>query len=72
MSTNQFWLVWNPAGHAPTVKHYSSNSAKQEAERLASCNDGQDFYVLEAVSMCRVKRVEWTRLRNDNEIEIPF
>lgn len=35
-----FWMVWNPQGHSPTVKHPSALAAKAEAERLARTNPG--------------------------------
>lgn len=44
----RFWLVWNPAGHAPTHEHTAEHRAKAEASRLAELNPGQPFYVLEA------------------------
>lgn len=42
----QFWMVWNPEGNAPTVPHESEYSARREAERLARGHMGQRFYVL--------------------------
>ena len=65
----QFWLVWNPQGHSPTVKHPMIYQAKAEAERLARDNPGQKFYVLSAVGMCEYQAVTWQRL--DGE-DIPF
>lgn len=47
---NEFWMVWNPAGRAPTYKHGNRGSAQREAERLAEANPGQSFYVLHAIS----------------------
>jgi hypothetical protein len=42
------WLVWSPTGHAPHYRHDSKQSAVTEARRLATCNPGQDFFVLRA------------------------
>jgi hypothetical protein len=57
----QFWMVWNPAGRAPTVKHDTEKSARAEAERLAKANPGQTFVVLRAIGACEtVKPVTWT------------
>lgn len=42
----QFWMVWNPEGNAPTMPHDSESAARREAERLARNHIGQRFYVL--------------------------
>jgi hypothetical protein len=47
---NAFWMVWNPNGHAPTHKHETRRGAELEAERLARCNRGQRFIVLQSIS----------------------
>lgn len=53
----QFWMVWNPAGHAPTREHSTEESARTEAERLLrEYPDGQ-FYVLEAIGVVLMKAV---------------
>ena len=44
-----FWLVWNPDGHAPTVKHSAVSKAFAEADRLAMLNPGQKFFVMAAI-----------------------
>lgn len=46
-----FWMVWNPAGGAPTHQHGSLELAQQEAERLARKQPGRKFYVLEALEL---------------------
>lgn len=64
-----FWLVWNPAGRAPTYKHTSRGSAKAEAERLANLCPGETFVVLQSV--CEVERPQplvWREYSDD----IPF
>jgi hypothetical protein len=43
-----FYVVWNPRGGNPRVRHDYEGQAEQEAERLARENPGQQFYVLRA------------------------
>lgn len=42
----QFWMVWNPEGRAPTYRHETGESARDEAKRLARIHPGQTFVVL--------------------------
>lgn len=46
MSESAYWYVWNMSGHRPQHKHWSRKSAIKEAERLATINEGERFYVL--------------------------
>lgn len=55
-----FWMVWSPQGRAPTHRHLSARSAKDEAERLASLNPGTEFIVLASVGTCVKREVQWT------------
>lgn len=48
--SQQFWVIWCPQGGAPTKKHGSYNSARDEAVRLWKNNPGKDFYILQPVS----------------------
>lgn len=66
-----FWVVWNPEHGVPTVRHSALNDAKRESERLAIANEGQDFFVLRAVGLSRVKRVDWTVIGSDDD-DMPF
>jgi hypothetical protein len=66
----KFWMVWNPAGHAPTFEHRTEQSAKKEAERLLRENPEGHFYVLEAVGLVRMKPV--TAPAWEVPIEVPF
>lgn len=50
MVHSRFWMVWNPAGRPPSVKHFSRADADKEANRLAVLNPGQRFFVLKAVA----------------------
>lgn len=54
---NQTWikrdgtyLVWNPKGSMPTVKHFTEDQALAEAKRLAKKHPGVKFYVMAAIS----------------------
>jgi hypothetical protein len=55
-----FWLVWNQAGKNPTHIHSTYESAKQEAERLATRNPMHSFHVMQWVGTCQVKFLDWT------------
>lgn len=61
-----FWLIWNPNGKAPTVQHDSEKAARTEAERLARCNPGHQFYILEAHAVCQIRDIVW------EEVDLPF
>ena len=50
MSEKPFWMIWNPCGHNPVVKHYDRDGAIIEAERLARKNQGETFVVLQAIA----------------------
>ena len=67
----QFYLVWNPSRphHSPQTKHPSEHSARQEAERLARMEPGQEIYVLQPVAHCKKKEVFWSDYDRDL---IPF
>lgn len=67
-----FWLLWNPRGNKPPhYKHDDFGSAKQEAIRLATENEGRGctFYVLQAVTKVTFEGLKVERLDTD---EIPF
>lgn len=50
----RFYVVWNPAGGAPTVRHDYYSDAMAEARRLARLNPQQEFIVLAAVAVAMV------------------
>ena len=52
----RFWMVFNDSlsGRAPTFKHPTLESAKQEAERLSRLNPGIRFWVLEAQGFMQI------------------
>jgi hypothetical protein len=65
----EFFLVWNPEGDVPRVRHADAVDARREAERLARLNPNAAFYVLRAEGRCRVDAapVKWDTLES-----IPF
>ena len=58
----KFWMVWNPAGKAPTHKHEHEQWANQEAERLATTNPGHEFIILEATRKVKSTSIQWQPL----------
>jgi hypothetical protein len=60
-----FWIVWSPRGDAPLRRHTDALSAEVEAERMAKCNPGLEFYVLAPVCALRSVDVEITRYVTD-------
>lgn len=64
-----FWMVWNPRGNAPVVRHASEKQARDEAERLARTNPGHRFHVLENKGCCEFQAVHWTK---PSEEWVPF
>lgn len=68
MQSTKFWLVWNPDGSVPKIRHDSSRKANEEAKRLASVAPGKEFIVLESCgSYCKAD-VTYT----PHKLEVPF
>ena len=66
-----FFIVWNPQGMNPTVRHETWDRAATEAQRLALANPGQEFFVMQAhrrVTTPRPVEIE----DFDVDLEIPF
>ena len=61
-SDAEFYVVWNPNGGNPTMRHGALSSAINEAERLARQCGGQKFYVLKAVTVSTKNDVRTERL----------
>lgn len=59
---DSFFLVWNPKGNSPRVKHNFECQAVAEAERLARLNPSDEFYVLKATHHCKAVTVKTTEL----------
>ena len=59
-SPSRFWMLYHPAGSAPKFIHPSEAAARTEAERLASANPGELFYVLQATGCARHRAIDWT------------
>ena len=65
----KFWMVWSPQGRAPSVKHALYVTATKEAERLASLYPAQEFFVLEAMRLCKHVTVHTIDLQEE---PLPF
>lgn len=52
-----FWIVWNPDGRNPTVRHSTHASARAEAFRLAQANQEERFIVMESVECFEVNNL---------------
>lgn len=55
-----FYMVWCPSTGRTKVRHKDKQQAKNEAERLARQNRGQEFHVLCSVASVCVNDVMWT------------
>ena len=59
MNASKFWLVWRNGSIQSRVKHPTHALAEQEAIRLANLNPGEEFYVMQAVTVvCRTSPVQ--------------
>ena len=65
----KFWMVYGGYQSNPTKKHETELEARNEAERLARKQPGQQFYILEVIAICQTKDLEWIELPHD---DIPF
>lgn len=45
---NAFFIIWNPEGMNPRVRHNDFGTAAVEAHRLALANPGKEFFVMQA------------------------
>jgi hypothetical protein len=64
-SEQKFWIIWNPQNRNPIntiLMHPYLHEAKAEAERLASCNPGQSFYVLQSVGKATTTMVTYVEI----------
>ncbi len=70
----RFWMVWNSQGRQPTRRHFRRDASDREAERLASSNPGQSFFVLKAVGGVKAGLTPITGIKMDrvDDDEIPF
>lgn len=57
--TEPFWLVWREGNQSPKFKHPTEESARTEAERLATLHPGEVFHVLTSVATCRPAGIAW-------------
>lgn len=67
-------VVWMVKGSGPSVvTHETARSAELEAERLATANPGQTFYVMKAVTAYRKETATRFSLDGrDSYGEVPF
>lgn len=76
MSDNKpsFFIVWNPDGlNPPRHRHTEFYRAQAEASRLALENSPQEFFVMEARCVARVRKpVEIEVFDGDYDDRIPF
>ncbi|WP_201829608.1 hypothetical protein [Microvirga zambiensis] len=73
MSHDQsFFVVWNPFAGPPTFRHPTYDDARREAVRLAGLNRGQEFIVLEARAIAKLREPVEVRELRDAEEYIPF
>lgn len=71
----KFWMVLGLG--TPNYKHWSKDTAKVEAERLAMANPGCEFTVLEAMATVVKSDLQWeqnnkTQAEQDPDDEVPF
>lgn len=68
-----FFIVWNPDGlNPPRHRHRDRGTAEAEAKRLALENTPQEFFVMEARCVARVRKpVEVETFWSETD-EIPF
>lgn len=71
-----FWMVYGIGMDAPTHKHNSVTTAREEAKRLARKFPGDCFIVLEAVEAVLKREFDTVTFRNGNNYinddDIPF
>ena len=76
MQGTKIWVVYNPAGRAPSFTHSTYESAKAEAKRLARLNPDQNFHVMESVGIARKNDVSFYVHERPGQLldedEIPF
>lgn len=66
---SKFWIVYSPQGPTPPrVRHDSRTKAIVAAESMAQSHPGQEFFVMEALTLSKSVTVTTLKL----ETEIPF
>lgn len=53
----RYWMVHGIGMRMPTVKHFSREKARNEAQRLARESPGVTFVVLEAIQAFKIDQV---------------
>jgi len=67
----QFWMVWREEGGGPTYRHWSKQSALDEATRLAKLTPGEVFFVLKATAGLKANEPDIQRVKFEID-PIPF
>lgn len=67
-----FFVVWNPQAGPPTYRHATYEEARREAVRLAGEARGQEFFVLEARAVAKLREPVEVRELLDADEFIPF
>jgi hypothetical protein len=52
-----YYYIFNPADRLPTLKHPTLESAKTEAERLATKHAGKSFEILKCIGVSQTSNV---------------
>ena len=72
---DKFYLVWNPKGHGPAVKHSTYPEAKAEAKRIAidnsrkfDCAGEVTIYILRSVAQVTARMSFDVKVENDEVI----
>lgn len=55
MAEKSYYVVWRISGEAPTKRHESIESAREEAKRLAVLHQESEFVVLRAVESIKYR-----------------
>ena len=70
-TTYQFWMVWREGSPTTRHQHQFKADAMREAERLASGNAGEVFYVLKATAAIVAEKPVIQKLKLVQD-QIPF
>lgn len=71
MTKYKFWMVWREESPITKFRHYTKTDALNEAERLASANPGEVFYVLKSTAAVVADKPNTRQLKLTRD-QIPF
>lgn len=73
---DRFWMIYMDAGHPPTFKHDTKQSALDEAKRLALNFPSRNIYILEALVLVKNNQITIEKLKTGSFVkdcsDIPF